>query len=134
MNQIIIELCTEDRARLDRLADALEAMAQNQPRQLYALDLGSAPIEGAETEAQAPEAETPKETQPEPEKPTEPKNDAPAVTVDDIRSKYMSLSAAQDQNKKKQAQAIIKEYAAKINEIPADKVAEVLEKLNALEG
>lgn len=131
MNHITIELCTEDRARLDRLADALETMAQNQPRQLYAIDLGSAPVEGAETEAQAPEAETPKETQPEPKKPTEPKNEAPAVTVDDIRSKVLALTAA---GKKEELKAIIKEYAPKVSDIPADKLAEVLEKLNALEG
>ena len=130
MNQIIIELCTEDRARIDRLTEAIEAMAQNQPRQLYAIDLSSA-TEGPELEPLGLETETPKETQPEPEKPTEPKNEAPAVTVDDIRSKVLALTAA---GKKEELKAIVKEYAPKVSEIPADKLAEVLDKLNALEG
>ena len=128
MNHITIELCAEDRARIDKLTQAVEAMAQNQPRQLYAIDLGSAP-ESAETEPDAPEAETPKETQPEPEKPTEPKNEAPAVTVDDIRSQVLALTAA---GKKEELKAIIKEYAPKVSEIPAAKLAEVMDKLNAL--
>lgn len=132
MNQIIIELCTEDRARLDKLTQVLEAMAQNQPRQLFALGLGEVPAEGIEIEPQELETVEPTNTQPETEKPTAPKNEAPAVTVDDIRSKYMSLAAASP--KKKQAAALIKLYANKIDEIPADKLAEVLDKLNALEG
>lgn len=127
MNKITIELCTEDRARIDRLTEVLEAMAQNQPRQLYAIDLGTAP----ETDAQAPEAAEPKQTQPKTEKPAEAENVAPVVTEDDIRSKYMSLAATP---KKKEAVMLIKLYADKISDIPADKRAEVLEKLNALEG
>lgn len=127
MNHITIELCTEDRARLDRILEALERVA---PRQLYALDL-SAPLESPENEPQAPEAETPQETQTETKKPTEPKNEAPAVTVEDIRSKVLALTAA---GKKEELKAIIKDYAPKVSEIPADKLAEVLDKLNALEG
>lgn len=127
MTNITIELCTEDRARIDRLTEALEAMAQNQPRQLYALDLGIAP----ENDAQEPEAATPEQTQPKTEKPAEAEKEAPAVTVEDLRSKYMSLAASP---KKQDAVALIKQYAVKISEIPADKRAEVLEKLSALEG
>ena len=127
MTNITIELCTEDRARIDRLTEALEAMAQNQPRQLYAIDLGSAP----ENNAQDVEAATPEQTQPEPEKPAEAENAAPAVTVGDIRSKVLTLTGA---GKKDEVRAIVKEYAEKVGDIPADKCAEVLEKLNALEG
>lgn len=98
MTNITIELCTEDRARIDRLTEALEAMAQNQPKT---------------------------------EKPAEAEKKTPAVTVEDIRSKYMSLAASP---KKKDAVMLIKLYADKISEIPEDKRAEVLEKLTALEG
>lgn len=127
MTNITIELCTEDRARIDRLTEALEAMAQNQPRQLYALDLGSAP----ENDAQEPEAATPEQTQPKTEKPAEAEKEAPAVTVEDLRSKVLALSAA---GKKEEMKAIVKAYADKVSDIPEDKRAEVLEKLTALEG
>lgn len=127
MNHITIELCTEDRARLDRILDALERVA---PRQLYALDLGTA-TEGAENEPEAPKAETPKETQPEPEKPTQPEKTAPTVTVEDVRSKVIQLNGT---GKKAEVFAIVKAYASKVTDIPADKLAEVLDKLNALEG
>lgn len=132
MNHITIELCTEDRARLDAILEALKGAHPRCDNCVRLVNDLCHATTSAETEAQAPEAETPQETQPEPEKPTEPKAEAPAVTAEDIRSKYMSLAAASP--KKKQAAALIKLYANKIDEIPADKLAEVLDKLNALEG
>ena len=131
MNHITIELCTEDRARIDRLTEALEAMAQNQPRQLFAIDLGSAP----ENNAQEPEAAEPEQTQPEEETPTQPEVEnvsrVAEVTVEDLRSKYMSLATTP---KKEEARQLIKLYADKISDVPVDKRAELLEKLTALEG
>jgi hypothetical protein len=131
MTNITIELCAEDRARLDRILEALE---KGRPRcencvQLVK-DICDAKI-GEETATESADAPTPKETQPETETPTEPKNEAPSVTEEDIRSKYMSLATTP---KKEQARTLIKLYADKISDIPADKLPEVLEKLNALEG
>lgn len=135
MNHITIELCTEDRARLDKIIEALE---KSRPHCENCVQLVNdlCHIEKSAETPQAPtEDATPKQTQPEAKKPTEPKNEnvspAPEVSEEDIRSKYMSLAATP---KKKEAATLIKLYANKISDIPADKRAEVLEKLNALEG
>ncbi len=119
---VITELCAEDRARLDAIIAAL----QGQP--------------GKPTEAaQAVETPTPKETQPEEEKPTEPDTAEPAaptttapevlVSHDDILKKVITLSAA---GKKQEAREIVNAYAAKVSDIPADKLAEVAERLDAI--
>lgn len=132
MNNITINLSAEDRACLNRLTEALEGMAALETLILDQVrSLGTTPS-APEIKAQATQKEEPTNTPPEPEKPTQAKNEGPAVTAEDIRSKYMSLAAASP--KKKQAAAIIKLYADKIDGIPKDKLAEVLDKLNALEG
>lgn len=134
MNTITIELCTEDRARLDAILAALQKASprcDNCVRMVKDLcaqnDAPEAP--------QEPTEEEPTNTQPEPEKPTEakPENESPApeVTVEDIRSKVLQLTGA---GKKDEVRAIVKEYAEKVGDIPADKRAEVLERLTALEG
>lgn len=106
MNHITIELHTEDRARIERLTAALEA-----------LNAGPA-----------------QEVKPEPPK-EEPKQETPTpsseVSIEDIRSKYMTLATTP---KRDEARMLIKLYANKISDIPEAKRAEVLEKLNALEG
>lgn len=155
-NNITIELCAEDRARLDRLTTALERRAcdkcvaaalaatnTQQPatpdpiREALAEALGQ-----AETTAEAPqeptgatEAETPATTQADEEQPAAAADEpeaAPVVTVDDIRERYVTLVAS---GKKDAARDTIMSYnVTKISDIPADKCAEVLAKLNALEG
>lgn len=156
-NTITIELCAEDRARLDRLTAALErracdkcvatAMAaMNAPQQptepdpirealTEALAEAETPAEAPQEAAEATEAETPATTQADEEQPAA-KADAgeaaPAATVDDIRARYVALVAS---GKKDAARDLIKSYnVAKISDIPADKCAEVMAKLNALEG
>ena len=134
MNNITINLSAEDRACLNRLTEALEGMAAletlilDQVRSLGTTT--SAPV----IEAQATKEPEPTNTQPEPETPAQAKNEgdtAPEVTVDDIRSKVLTLTGA---GKKDEVRAIVKEYAEKVGDIPADKRAEVLQKLKALEG
>lgn len=145
MNKITIELCAEDRARLDRLTEALEATAQNQPRTLYALDLGTAPEEGIEIEPQELETVEPTNTQPEPETPTaaEIENDTPpeqdepaepAVTLEQIQQKVVQLAAGNGGEKKQAVREIINAYAKKVSDLPEDKWGEVWKKLTALEG
>lgn len=135
MNTITIELCTEDRARLDAILEALQKASPRCDNCVKLVnDLCNA--KGSAPEApQAPAEEEPTNTQPEPEKPAQakPENDSPApeVSVEDIRSKYMSIAATPNREK---ARTLIKLYADKISDIPEDKRAEVLEKLNALEG
>lgn len=121
MNTITIELCAEDRARLDAIIAALQSQ------------------QGKPTEAtQAVEAPTLKETQPSEEKPTEPDvaeaaapTVAPTISHDDILKKVITLSAA---GKKQEAREIVNAYAAKVSDIPEDKLAEVAERLDAIGG
>lgn len=166
-NTITLELCAEDRARLDRLTAALErracdkcaatAMAaMNAPQQptepdpirealIKALKEDAEqlatdpellkPAEASQEPAGVTEAETPATTQTPEEQPAaaaDAGEAAPAATVDDIRARYVALVAS---GKKDAARDLIKSYdVAKISDIPADKCAEVMAKLNALEG
>lgn len=130
-NSITIELCAEDRARLDAILEALQKAAPRCDNCVRLMkDLCTS--EGTpENDTQEPEAAEPEQTQPENETPTEPKAEAPEVTVEDLRSKYMALATTP---KKEQARMLIKLYADKISDVPEDKRAELLEKLTALEG
>ena len=156
-NNITIELCAEDRARLDRLTAALErracdkcvatAMAaMNAPQQpatpdpvqkalAEALEQAETPAEAPQEPAGATEAETPATTQADEEQPAaaaDAPEAAPVVTVDDIRERYVALVSS---GKKDVARDTIKSYnVTKISDIPAGKCAEVMAKLNALEG
>lgn len=119
---VITELCAEDRARLDAIIAALQSPQGK-------------PTEAAQT-VEAPDL---KKTQPKEEKPTEPavaESAAPATpqpepqfTHDDILKKVITLSAA---GKKQEARDIVNAYAAKVSDIPADKLAEVAERLDAI--
>lgn len=132
---ITIELCQEDRARLDAILAALQKATPRCDNCVKLVNDLHAVKESATSAPEAEEAPTPNETQPEPEKPAEAKPESDSatqeVTVNDLRSKYMSLATT---SKKEQARTLIKLYADKISDIPADKRAEVLEKLSALEG
>lgn len=118
---VITELCAEDRARLDAIIAALQSP------------------QGKPTEAtQVVEAPALKETQPEEEKPTAPAvaeaavpTAAPTISHDDILKKVITLSAA---GKKQEAREIVNAYAAKVSDIPADKLVEVAERLDAIGG
>lgn len=130
MNNITISLSNEDRALLGKINESLENLLS----QGYQLKLPLAEV--TETAPQKAQTEEPKElTQPEPEQPTEAKIEepkpTPRVTVEDIRSKVLALTAA---GKKEELKAIIKSYASKVSEIPEELLAEVLQKLDALEG
>ena len=139
MTTITIELSNEDRKALDRICGKLDAI-------LEALKEGApAPHEGPTQATEAPTkkpAEAPKEEKPAEaptEKPAEAPTEKPAeeaapfaeVSVDDVRSKVITLSAA---GLKQQAREIVHAYADKVSDIPADKCAEVLAKLKKLEG
>lgn len=144
-NTITIEFCAEDRARLDRLAAALEAMQANLPQPMeqdpvqaaLAETLANAtraqesPVDAA-GEAEAPtSATTPQEEEtPEAEEPAAPVTEK-KVSQADVRALYVKLSAS---GKKEEAKAIILPISTTISGIPDDKVQEVYEKLSALEG
>lgn len=125
MNTITIELCAEDRARLDKLQATMEQLAAK-----------GVPA----TVTEAPKSEPTQEQLPEqvvipevvePEKAPEPQTEAPKVSVNDVQRKVVELSQA---GKKAEVRAIVKAYADKVSTIPEDKLAEVLQKLTALGG
>lgn len=147
MNTIIFELCAEDRARLDRIIEALENRPNCENCVSAAVTMTKAAVaevDAAKAEAKepAPTTITPQEEKPV-ETPTEHPLDAPPIdetptapeapTVkrEDVRGKVVKLCAA---GKKEEVKKIVTEYAEAVKDIPEDKLAEVLEKLNALEG
>lgn len=155
-NHITIELCAEDRARLDRLAEALErracdkcvataleyAKAQQQEAEpdpiaeaarkaLGLTDTKESPVEPQE-QAEAP---TPTTTPQEEETPTEEASTEPTtektVSRDELKAKVIKLCA---KGLKEQTRDIVREYAQTVTAIPEDKLAECYKKLEALEG
>ena len=141
-NTITIELCAEDRARLDRLAEALERRHDCDACTKGIVDyVAHVTRSGAEattenhTEAPAEKPAEPDTIPAEEEKPvevkSEPAAEAPKVERSDIQKKVVELSQA---GKKAEVRDIVKAYADKVSTIPEDKLAEVLEKLTALEG
>lgn len=132
MTTLTIELCAEDRARLDGI---LEALTQHnckgcvEAATAYTVAQMVAPVEPVAPVAEAKE-EPKAEPAPEPEQPAA-KEDAPAVSLSDIQQKVVTLSAA---GKKAQVRDIITAYASRVSAIPEDKVGEVWQKLTELEG
>lgn len=138
MNTITIELSGEDRGRLDKLLAAVDALNAS-----LLANQGMLAIADSGTHAEAhSEPQTAQETAPG--KDTTPSADAPqnaaqttteasdAVTLADVQRKVVELCGP-PHNKKAQVREIVKAYAPKVTGIPADKCAEVLAKLNALE-
>lgn len=158
-NNITLELCAEDRARLDRLATALESRACDKcvataieftkatheikneldpVQQALAETLAKAadPVGAPKNATEEAEASIQKTTTPpEEEKPTheEPAPETTAPTVDRaaLRAKVIELSA---KGLKEQTRDIIRAYAQTVTAVPEDKVAECYAKLVALEG
>lgn len=144
MNNITIELCAEDRARIDNLTMELAALrhtltaGQEAPNPLP-LPVPT-PQEAETPEQPLPPVEEPKAEAPQPEEPkTEaPKQEAPKpapaareVTVAELQAKVVELVNA---GKKTEAREIISKYSPNVSGIPEDKRAEVLALLNGLEG
>lgn len=121
MNTITIELCAEDRARLDAI---LEALTNGAPK-VEAKAEPEHPVEDPFPETKDPAVE-PAPVVEAPKKP-----EAPKVKMEDVQQKVVALSAA---GKKAEVRAIVTAYAERVSAVPEDKLAEVLEKLNALEG
>lgn len=129
---ITIELCAEDRARLDGILEALKnhnCKGCVEAATAYTVAQMVAPVEPV-APVSADEAEPKAEPAPEPEQPAV-EEDAPAVSLGDIQQKVVTLSAA---GKKTQVRNIITAYASRVSAIPEDKVNEVWAKLAELEG
>ena len=136
MNTIIIELCQEDRQRLDTIINLLgdlkpnchkcvEAATANMAEGLKVVSPAAAPAPAPEH----PVDEVSPHAQPEPAaEPAKPK-----YTKEDILAKVQSLAKPGSQNRA-EAKAIVNDYGAKVSDIPEDKYDEVMARLTALEG
>ena len=124
---ITIELCAEDRARLDHINVNLT--------ELILRVMGSQKIDMGEVlRRAAPElAGKPAEQHPvtEPVPFEQPKPETPQYKPEDIQQKVVALSAS---GKKAEVREIVKSYAEKVSAIPADKFGEVMARLAGLEG
>ena len=140
MNEIkvTVELCDEDRARLD----SIEALLKKQPNCDKCVERAIAYVaptaekapaaEEIHTDADAKPSERVDEA-PKPEIAAQAENSTPesarALTLDDVRQKVVSLSAA---GKKAQVREIVTAYAPSVSGIPEDKLVEVYGKLSEL--
>jgi hypothetical protein len=150
MNTITIELCAEDRARLDKLNEGLEALSivtanlgdtmcgrPIVPVNVDAPDELTAKLQAVVDRAKAAQEE-PKETTPsvtpEPEETPAPAEETkPTVTLEQIQQKVIQLAAGFNGTKKAKVREIINAYAKKVTDLPEDKWDEVMDKLTALE-
>jgi DNA replication initiation complex subunit (GINS family) len=144
MNTIIIELCKEDRDRLDGILAALKerpnctACVERVIEAFNHLATEKAPDAPQTTETDTaepvtlPEVETPTEAPETADAPVaEPTEEREPVKREDVQRKVVELSSA---GKKAEVRDIVKAYADKVSAIPEDKLAEVFDKLTALEG
>lgn len=146
MNNITVtmELCAEDRARLDRLIEATEnaVRSREDANAMMRSHLGNnsekAPAQEAAEAPQTPAIEEPKKEKAEAEKPAESEPAKPAevseptVTPADVRALVQKL-VAPGTGKRDATKAIVTQYAANVGSIPEDKLSEVYAKLKALE-
>lgn len=145
MNNITIELCAEDRARLDRLTAAMEKLAAETSCEIVPIDL-TIPPEVAEAAPKAPQkpqeapkaepehTDTPKaETAAEAPTAQEAAKQEPTVNMDQIRQLTIQLAAAGGDIKRK-AFDVITTYGTKVSDLESqpDKWDEVWAKLNAI--
>ena len=160
MNEIklTVELCQEDRARLDNIISLLTTRAaqsqlvveekfDKQEEQKVndflakTMNLAKEALaeEAPKTAQDAPKAEDHPTLDPFPETPTATeeqsgateKEEKPTVTMAMLTNKALTLSA---NGKKDQVKEIVHVYAPKVTALPEDKWAEVYKKLCALEG
>lgn len=137
-NTITIELCAEDRARLDHinvnLTELIMRVMGNQAPDMGEVLQKGAPELAEKLAAQHPVADPFKElpkAEPVPFEQEAPKQEAPQYKLEDIQQKVVALSAS---GKKAEVREIVKSYAEKVSAIPADKFGEVMAKLIGLEG
>lgn len=134
-NIITIELCAEDRERLDNLRAVLDKLTTPAVVEEKAAE----PAPEAPTEEQLPEqltiddmVEPEKEPEPEAAPEPQPEPEQPKIERSDIQKKVVALSGA---GKKDAVRGIVLAYGnTKVSDIPEDKLVEVWEKLTALGG
>lgn len=127
---VTVELCPEDRQRLDNILKALTGGQAPSVEPKKAPEQANPP---AQPEQPAQAVTAPQDEQDvapwDEETPTQTK---PTVTMEDIQHLVVTLAAVQD--KKAEVREIVRDYARLVTEIPADKWDEVYRRLKKLEG
>lgn len=135
MNTIVIELCAEDRARLDRLADALDRGCSSCSASL------SEALTSLFSKAQAAPASMPEPVIiPDSAPQTEPQEivaDAPAPDPVPVVSlaefqKALTLRCSESPEVKAKVKSLLNQYAAAASAVPPEKRAEILAKLKQI--
>lgn len=146
-NCIVFRLCDEDRARLDKIIDALgskpncskcmetvtEAVATHVTKQAPTAAPEEHPVDTPFPEPVKEEPQPEPAPEPAPEMAPEPAKEepAPTVTLEQIQQKVIKLATG---GKKAQVREIVNAYAKKVSDLPADKWGEVWAKLTELEA
>lgn len=140
MNNITLELCAEDRARLDKLAKLIEEFlpptVELSPDMLFTPVANGALIDAPKMPQEAPKAEPEKTIEPEEKAAPAPKaEEKPSITLDQIQQKVVQLAAGFGGSKKARVRAIISAYGTKVSDLKGqpEKWAEVWAQLLALE-
>lgn len=130
---VTIELCEEDRQRLDLIASLLTVGIERQEAKKEPVNMVD-PAENLKIVNEHPVDEVSPHAAPDPNQlsffdqtPAEQVN----YTKDDVQALVMKL-AAPGTGKKEAVKAIVNEYAPRISGIPEEKVNEVMAKLNQL--
>jgi hypothetical protein len=145
-NFITIELCAEDRARIDRLIQALEKKTAQEEFSPVPTVLGDDPIRNAlqrvlnnaEKGENKPSGvdetptlpTTPNEEKTPTQEETEPTTPTRVIDRAELKALVIKLCA---EGKKAESRNIILTYGATLGAIPEDKIAECYKKLKALE-
>jgi hypothetical protein len=149
---VTVELCPEDRARLDKILETLQGIHPNchscTQTDLEVMGENLKIVTGQDPEEEPQEAPRPlnlDDIMPshpaeevgaavEPEPAAAPEPEAPKYTKADVQALVQKLAApTSPEHKRTGAKAIVKSYGAKVSDIPEEKYAEVMDKLTALD-
>ncbi len=144
-NTITIELCAEDRARLDKIIEGLASTPRCDHRAKTVAETVAGITQSATEPQEAPKEEPKTETPPaegapqvstqEPEDSAHAEEVEPTVTLEQIQQKVVQLAAA-GADKKAKVRDVISTYGTKVSDLKdqPEKWDEVWQKLTALEG
>lgn len=144
-NTITIELCAEDRARLDKIIEGLASTPRCDHCAKAVAETVAAVTQSVTEPQEAPKEEPKTETNPAEEAPQEstqePEGSAPAeevkltVTLEQIQQKVVQLAAA-GADKKAKVREVISTYGTKVSDLKdqPEKWDEVWQKLTSIES
>lgn len=129
MNTITIQLCDEDRKRIDELIAFASLLVGEIRSTKDAIKFGSAPnLKTEETPAPEEKPEIDGQISPFNEPVAEPTPEVKPVSLAEFQ-KAVTMAVSKGAEAKKAAKEIINKYAPSVSEVPEDKRAEVMAEL-----